>query len=225
MPVAGWCRQCGAYVWVDQAWACPAGHPASEVSNHYDPDTGAAVAPPWQQPAAPAVAPQPAAPQPPAPQPAPAPTPAPAASGVATREALLAAILAAVSAYPGYNAHYGTETDIVLDNQVADMDWGTGAKKVQFEAAMKAVEQEHTLYYWEVLKESGGGVSFGGFEGESYSTFGGKRWGKTAETVIGPGGTQSFSWDYAQTRRIVEATAAQLGWRTKTVLRKSSAKW
>lgn len=91
---------------------------------------------------------------------------------------------------------------------------------------MKAVEPELTVYYYEILKEKGSGISFGGFEAESYSSFGGKRSGTTKEVVIGPGGTaMDYSWDYAATRKIVEDVAARHGWKVKVVLQKKSAQW
>lgn len=134
--------------------------------------------------------------------------------------------MSAFSAYPGYRLAYGTDTDIAIDNQVADANWGTGAKKVEFSAILKAVEPERTVYYWEMLKEKGAGLSFGGFSAETYSTSGTKRVGKTREVVVGPAGVaMDYSWDYAQTRRIVESVAAARGWRVKTVLNRKKAQW
>jgi len=155
------------------------------------------------------------------------PAPAVAAPVFATRDAVLPAILAAFAAYSGgYNVRYGTDTDVVIDNKVADASWGTGKKKVEYEAIMKAVEGERTIYFWEILKEKGSGLDFGGFEGETTMTMGSKRWGTKKEVVIGPGGTaMDYKWDYAATRHIVEEVAAAHGWRVKVVLRKKSAEW
>ena len=135
-------------------------------------------------------------------------------------------MLAAFSAYPGYTVAYGTDTDVTIDNQVADANWGAGKKKVEYAAVMKAVEPELTVYFWEILKEKGAGLSFGGFEAESYSTFGTKRSGKTKEVVIGPTGVaMDYSWDYAATRNIVEDVVRRHGWQMKVVLQKKSAQW
>jgi hypothetical protein len=210
MATAGWCATCGAYVYCDPDGSCVNGHPAGGVTNHYDPDTGAAVAPPVPAPAAPA----------------PAPASATAAPATGTRDAVLMAVMAAFSAYPGYTVAYGPGTDITIANTVADAAWSTGKKKVEYAAALKAVESERTLYFWEMLKEKGGGLSFGTMESESYTTFGAKRSGVTKEVVIGPGGTAiDYSWDYGQTRAIVESAAAQHGWKVKVVLNKSKAMW
>ena len=139
---------------------------------------------------------------------------------------MLADMLTTLGQYPNYHSAYGTDTDIVIDNQIADANWGTGAKKVEFSAIMKAVEPERTIYYWEMLKESGGGLSFGGFDAEMTTTSGMKRWGTKKEVVIGPSGVaMDYNWDYAATRRIVEDVAARHGWRVKTVLQRKSAAW
>ncbi len=259
MTVAGFCRVCGQYVWLNDQWGCVNGHAWNEISNWYDPQSGTPVTPYWLQPraagaprllrrwhprrhrrtvrqllrphprllpapmAAPAPAPAPVAPTPatsacpadpaPAPEPAHADPPAPqpdapcrrARSGTRPRacsrarparrpgptrppRACSPTCSRPSRQYPGYTVAYGTDTDVVIDNQVADANWGTGKKKVEYSAIMKAVEPELTVYFWEILKEKGAGLSFGGFEAESYSTFGTKRSGKTKEVVIGPDG-------------------------------------
>lgn len=206
MPRAGYCHDCNGYVWLDEGWLCPGGHRRERVNGWYDSGTGQPLTPPW-------VEESPGFDAPPAP------------TGLAARTDLLQAILTAFAQYPGYQVRYGTDTDVMIDNKVADGSYGTGKKKVDFEAIMKAVEPEHTVYYWEILKEKGAGISMGTFESESYSTFGTKRWGTKKEVLVGPGGVVAYEWDFAKTRQIVEATAAQRGWKVKTVLKKSSAQW
>jgi hypothetical protein len=232
MALAGYCRGCGQYVWLNDQWGCVNGHPWTEISNWYDPQTGTPVTPYWLQPATPrpVAAPAPAAP-PPEPTPAAAALPAPAPTAIAPpapsdRLTLLADMLATFGQYPNYTTQYGTDTDMVIGNQIADANWGTGAKRVEFSAIMKAVEGERTIYYWEMIKESGGGLNFGGFDAEMSTTVGMKSWGTKKETVIGPGGTElDYNWDYAATRRIVEDVAARHGWQVKVVLKKNSAQW
>lgn len=221
MGIAGWCDSCGAYVWVRADWSCVNGHPASAVRAHYDTETGQPVAAPAAEPAiTPAPEVVPAA----APAPAPscsAPTPAPG-----TRLALLADMLTTLAQYPGHTAAYGTDTDVRIDNEIANASWGVGKKKVEYSARMKAVEAERVLYFWEMLKESGAGISLGGFDSESTSTFGGKRWGAKKETIIGPGGVAvDYSWDYGKTRAIVESVAARHGFSVKVVLSSKKASY
>jgi len=254
MALAGYCRGCGQYVWLNEQWGCVNGHPWTEISNWYDPQNGTPVTPYWLQPAASSGAPLPMAtpPQPaptaePMPAPAPMPVapapepaavvapsaPAPAAAAPlapaappADRLALLADVLATLGQYPNYTSQYGTDTDIVVSNEVANASWAGGKKKIEFSAIMKAVEAEHTIYYWEMLKESGSGLDFGGFDAEMSTTVGMKSWGTKKETVIGPDGiAMDAEWDYAATRRIVENVAARHGWQVKVVLKKNSAQW
>jgi len=254
MALAGYCRGCGQYVWLNEQWGCVNGHPWTEISNWYDPQNGTPVTPYWLQPAASSGAPAPMAtpPQPaptaePMPAPAPMPVapapepaavvapaaPAPAAAAPlapaappADRLALLADVLTTLGQYPNYTSQYGTDTDIVVSNEVANASWAGGKKKIEFSAIMKAVEAEHTIYYWEMLKESGSGLDFGGFDAEMSTTVGMKSWGTKKETVIGPDGiAMDAEWDYAATRRIVENVAARHGWQVKVVLKKNSAQW
>lgn len=226
MSVAGYCSVCGQYVYLDDRWGCVNGHPWNEIRNWYDPQTGVPVTPYWLQGGE---SPEPE----PGPEPQPEPEPSvvpetvpPAAPEAGTRLALLADTLALLSQYPNYHAQYGTDTDMVIDNQVSDAAWAGGKKKVEYSAILKAVEAERTVYFWEMLKEKGGGLSFGGFEAETYSTVGTKRSGTTRGATLGPGGVvESHEWDYAATRSIIESVAAQHGWTVKTVLKKSSAAW
>ncbi len=229
MAIAGFCDVCGRNVYLTDQWGCAEGHGWDRITGWYDTDTGAAVTPYWLQASDSAAAPAAEA------APAAAETPTLAASaGVggtaapanANRTDLLAAILQTLAQYPGYHAEYGTDTDIVVDNKLADASWLGGRKKVEYSAILKALEAERTVYFWEVLKESGAGLSFGGFESESYSTFGTTRSGKTKQVVLGPDGKEvDVEWDYGATRKIIESVAAAHGWRVKTVLRKGSAKW
>lgn len=217
MSIAGWCAECGAHVWVTAEGGCVNGHGPASMSGFYNPDTGQPVT------AADILAPI----EPPVATPIPGEAvSAPQQHPRGSRLALLADMLDTFVLYPGYTAAYGTDTDITIDNELARASWGAGKKKVEYAAAMKAVEPERTLYFWEIVKEQGSGVSFGGFESESTTTFGTKRWGSTKEKVIGPGGVAvDYTWDYGQTRAIVESVAARHGWTVKTVLSKKKAQY
>ena len=210
MSLGGYCRICGQYVYVTEQWACVNGHAWSELSGWYDTGSGAAVTPPWVQPA---VQPMPMAP----------PSYAPAAAG---RLNLLTDILTALGQYPSLKANYGTKSDIVIDNQILDAKWVGGKKTVEYAAAMKAVESERALYLWEILKEGGAGADFGGFEAETYSTSGMARSGKQRMMIVGSNGVPiEWEWDYAATRKVIEDVARSHGWSIKSVLQKKSAEW
>ncbi len=260
MSLAGYCRQCGQYVYLNEQWGCVNGHAWNEISGWYEAETGDAVTPSWMQAPPPAAVPEPvpvpaapplpepaplpeAVPEPaaaPIPEPAPAPAPAPAqqpapipqpvpvpmVAAASDRLALLADILTTFAQYPSFKAQYGTDADIVVDNQLVNANWGAGKKKVEYSAVMKAVESENTLYFWEILKESGAGLSFGGFEAETYGVSGKSRSGVQKMMIVGTDGVPvEWEWDYADTRRIVEDVAARHGWNTKVVLQKKSAQW
>jgi hypothetical protein len=232
MGTAAWCGVCQQFVWVDTSGACVNGHPGTALSGHYDTDTGQPIVPPVA--VAPAPAPAPVASAEPVATPAPQVAAQPAAEVAAqpaaqpaatpgTRLGLLADVLETFAQYPDYTVGYGTDTDVLIHNEIARANWGIGKKKVEYRAMMKAVEAERVLYFWEMLKEEGAGLSFGGVETENTTTFGGKRWGVTKEKIIAPGGTVvDYTWDYAQTRRIVEAIAAKHGFAVKVVLRKKN---
>lgn len=199
MAIAGFCKQCNKNVWCDAQGNCTNGHPVSEVSNWYDPDTGQR----FDFAAASAQ---------------------PAAQAAGTAAAVVAEIAQALLAKTGYTVTGGTNTDLVIGSEVAKANWITGKKKVTYSAIMKAEESERTVYWWEMLQESGGGLSFGAMGAESTSTFGTKRYGTKKEVVIGPGGVaMDYSWDYAATRQLAEEIAARHGFAFKVVLRRSSA--
>lgn len=142
------------------------------------------------------------------------------------REALLTDIRGILAAQGGYNVTTGSNTDLAVDNRVADASWGTGNVKVEYEAIMKADEAERMLYFWEIVKEQRSGLSFGSVGGESSTTFGAKRWGFTTEKVVGPGGVvANYSWDYGKTRTLIEEVCTRHGFRMKVVLRKGSAQY
>ncbi|MBI5232493.1 MAG: hypothetical protein HY876_10060 [Coriobacteriales bacterium] len=215
-------------MYVTENWGCANGHSWDQVSGWYDPDTGQQITPYWLASAPAAEAPAVQAAEP-AIEPHVAfdsePTSAVEPTPDGPRVALLAALLTALQANQAYEAQYGTDTDIVVTASPLSANWGVGGKRVDYSAIMKAVEGERTLYFWEMLKEQGGGLSFGGVQTESYSTFGTKRSGKTSETIVTPGGVEQWSWDYGATRQLVESVAAEHSWRVKTVLRKKSAQW
>ncbi|MDI6843113.1 MAG: hypothetical protein QMC94_01760 [Anaerosomatales bacterium] len=165
-----------------------------------------------------------AAPSAEAPAPQLAAAPATKSPAAGDRAAVLADIRAALAERTGYEVVSGTKSDLEIRSAVASANWGTGKKKVDFEAVLTVSEPERTVYYWEILKERGSGLSFGTVESESFTISGTKRWGQKSETVAGPQGVaMDYSWDYARTRELVEQACARHGYRVKVVLRKSKA--
>jgi hypothetical protein len=203
MATIGYCHDCGQWVNVEADLSCPNGHPAARVNGWYDSETGQAVTP--------AVT---------AAQPAEAPV---TASG-GTRAAFLTDLMTALSAEHAYSATWGSDTDLTITSNPVDARWGAGHKRAEYTAALKVAEPEHTVYFWEMLKERSQGISFGTLETESYSTIGAKRSGTKREATIGPGST-SWEWGYGTLRRLVEDVAARHGFTVRVVLTRRAAAW
>jgi hypothetical protein len=140
------------------------------------------------------------------------------------RDAFLIDLMGTLSANPAYTAVWGPDTDMTIASNPVDGSWGAGKKRVEYTAALKAVEVDGTDYFWEMLKEQTSGFSFGTFESESYTQFGAKRSGTKKEAVVGPG-SASWEWGYGTLRALVEDAASRHGFMVKVVLQRSSATW
>jgi hypothetical protein len=86
-------------------------------------------------------------------------------------------------------------------------------------------EATQKVYFWEMIKESGCGLSaLFSFKTETYRTEGATRSGTVKETAYGPGGKLiDYNWDYGQVRRIIESAVRSQGWQFETVLLKNKA--
>ncbi|MCX8007224.1 MAG: hypothetical protein N3B11_03805 [Coriobacteriia bacterium] len=150
--------------------------------------------------------------------------PAQPGTAVSARDALVADIRAALVERTGYEVVSGARSDLEVRSAVASANWGTGTKTVDFEAVLTVSDPERTVFYWEVLKERGSGLSFGAVESESYTISGWKRSGTKTEAVAGPQGIAlDYSWDYGKTRSLIEQACARHGYTFKPVLRRAKA--
>jgi hypothetical protein len=150
--------------------------------------------------------------------------PAPEVAPIGPRVAFLTDLMAALASEPGYSAEWGSDTDVTIASNPVDARWGAGHKKTEYTAALKVVEAERTVYFWEVLKERSSGIPFGTFESESYPTVGAKRSGTRHEATIGPGST-SWEWGYGTLRKLVEDVAARHGFGVHVVFTRAAAVW
>jgi len=205
MAIVGYCHDCGAWVNLGGDWGCPNGHAAARVNGWYDSVTGQSVVP-----AADPVADVPVA--------------QPATPAAGTRTGFLTDLVATIANENGYHAEWGSDTDVVITSNPVDARWGAGHKRAEYNAALKVVEQERTVYFWEMLKERSQGMTFGTFESETYSTVGMKRSGTKHEAAIGPG-SNSWQWGYGTLRTLVEEVAARHGFTVRVVLARRSATW
>jgi hypothetical protein len=215
MPTIGYCHDCGAWVTLTADLSCPKGHPAARVNGWYDGETGRPVVPsasPGASAAAPAV---------------PVPAVAPSLSAAPlppNRSAFLTALMATVSSNLAYAAAWGVDTDMTIESNPVEGAWGSGTKRVEYSAALKAVEADRTVYMWELLKERSSGISFGTSGSESYTTVGVERSGTKREAVMGPG-SASWEWGYGTLRALVEEVAARHGFTVRVVLTRDAASW
>lgn len=149
----------------------------------------------------------------------------PPAAVTAGKEDLLREIEQAIAENHRLSASRGTKSDLEIKGLLADAKWLLGKRKVEFRARLEAKEAEHTVVYWEMIKEVGWGMpTFGGFKVESYKTDLKTRSGSVREVGYGPQGKMiDYDWDYAQTRRVVEGIANARGWKFTVVLRPSKA--
>jgi len=143
----------------------------------------------------------------------------------AEKESLLDALAGHLASNPGLSVERGRKTDLEIASVLADANWQVGKKKVQYSACLLADEQTRTVKFWEMIKESGGGLgAFFSFKTESYRTDGKTISGNVKETAYGPTGKViDYNWDYSRLRGEIESLVKAKGWKFKTVLLKGSA--
>ena len=95
-------------------------------------------------------------------------------------------------------------------------------KKVEYQAKFRVDDDERVVRFFEMLKETGSGVSGGsaddvgggfGFKKETYKSGGGGREGTLEAQGNMLGKTYSFTFDYGRARTAAEGVAAQHGYR------------
>ena len=144
-----------------------------------------------------------------------------------SRGALLQSIATALSPLPQLELVWGRKADLEITNELANANWGTGKKKVEYSACLKLDPASQTVYFWEMIKESGRGLmALFSFKTETDRTDGTTRSGTVREKAYGPGGKViDYEWDYSQVRHIIEAAVRAQGWRFETVLLKGKASY
>ena len=140
------------------------------------------------------------------------------------RTAFLTDLMATFASNSAYSASWGADTDMTISSNPIDARWGMGDQRVEYAAALKAVEAERTVYFWEMLKEKSGGGSLGTLETETRSVVDTELSGTKANAVVGPG-SASWAWGYGTQREHVAEVAARHGFDVKTVVARQSATW
>ena len=115
----------------------------------------------------------------------------------------------------------GTDTDIVVDNEVVNKSWATGKKTVSYQARILLQESDNTAYFWEMLMERSSGIQFkAGFEKtrikgkEVFSSSSEKVYGLNGEKVL------DYQFDYGSLREAFKEIIEQAGWDFKLVILK-----
>ncbi len=125
----------------------------------------------------------------------------------------------------GISATQGQGTDILLSCEFLDAAWGTGKKKINYDAAAFFDEASQTVFMWELTKEVGSGISFGG-NSETSMQSGMTLFRKVKSIQYGPDGkAYEYSLDLGAIPKTVKEVAKQYGWKFKTVLKREKASY
>lgn len=127
--------------------------------------------------------------------------------------------------YKALNINYqlGGAADITVDQEVLNAKFSTGKEKIHYESSILISEKDKTVYMWEQTKEIKSGFSFG-FSGESSFQSGTTLFRKVKAVAYGPEGkVYEVEFDIGQLSKIVKTTAAECGYKMKTVLSKKKA--
>ncbi len=146
-----------------------------------------------------------------------APPSVPAQSG-SEKEQILQELIAYSDSGP-FKISRGSDTDLLVSNEVVDSSWFSGKKKVTYTAQMLLKEEEKTAYFWEMLKETSSGLSLSaGFQkkkirgAEVFQQAREKGFSPTGETVY------DYQFDYGSLREAFKQLLQAKGWKFKVVL-------
>jgi hypothetical protein len=125
----------------------------------------------------------------------------------------------------GLSYQTGQGTDISIATELLDAKWGSGKKKISYEASIYADESSKIVFMWEMTKEIGSGFSFGASSETTFQS-GTTVFRKMKSIQYGPDGkAYEYSLDLGAIPKAVKETASDHGWTFKTVLTKKKALW
>lgn len=117
----------------------------------------------------------------------------------------------------------GQGTDIAVGTEFVDASWGTGRKKINYEAAILVDETAQTVLMWEKTVESGSGLS-GGFSGGSSFQSGTTLMRKVKSIQYGPDGkAYEYDLNLGAIPKAAKDAAKSFNWRFRTVLQRDKA--
>lgn len=139
------------------------------------------------------------------------------------KEMILQELLSYSDAGP-FKISRGSDTDLLVTNEVANSSWFSGKKKVTYTAQLLLKEEEKTAYYWEMLKETSAGLSFSaGFQKKKIK--GVELFQQSREKGFSPKGelVYDYQFDYGSLREAFKHLLEAQGWKFKVVLARGKA--
>ena len=116
-----------------------------------------------------------------------------------------------------------TRADIVIQTEFLDASWGTGSKKIAYQASALLNDRERTLYFYEFTKETSSGISFGSDSETSFQS-GKTLFRKIKRVGYGPDGKAfEITLDLGVITQAFQDAARKHGWQFKTVLSREKA--
>jgi hypothetical protein len=117
----------------------------------------------------------------------------------------------------------GEGTDFSTKLELFDANWGTGQKKIVYEAAVRADEPTRTVVMWEKTTETSKGASFG-FGASASIQVGKTQYRKVRGVHYGPDGVaHEYAFDLGAIPKAVKEAATRHGWRFATVIGRGKA--
>jgi len=142
----------------------------------------------------------------------------PKAQSGSAKEQILQELVAYSDSGP-FKISRGSDTDLMISNEVVDSSWFSGKKKVTYAAQLLLKEEEKTAYYWEMLKETSSGLSFSaGFQKKKIR--GVEVFQQAREKGFSPTGepVYDYQFDYGSLRDAFKQLLQSRGWKFKVVL-------
>jgi len=114
-------------------------------------------------------------------------------------------------------------TDVAIHSEFLDASWGSGSKKIQYDASVLFDESKQEVFMWEMTKESGGGLSFGSSSETSFQS--GKTLFRKVKSVgYGlDGEAYEIDLDIGAITKVFKETAKKYDWKFHTVLKRDKA--
>jgi hypothetical protein len=134
------------------------------------------------------------------------------------KETIIQELLAYSDAGP-FNIARGSDTDVLVTNEVTNSSWFSGNKKATYTAQLLLKEGEKTAYFWEMLKESSSGLSFQmGVQKKKIK--GTEVFQQSRERGYAPGGVlvYDYEFDYGSMREAFKKLIESRGWKFKVAI-------